>query len=82
MIEQLRTSGFEPDWTRVQTRQDFLAEIYKQPDLILADYNLPQFDALRALKMVQERDLDVPFIVVTGTLEEAAMECVKYSTAQ
>jgi DNA-binding NtrC family response regulator len=47
-------------------------------DIILADYSLPQFDALRALHLLQERDLDIPFIVVTGSVsEEAAVECMR-----
>ena len=47
-------------------------------DLILADYSLPQFDALRALHRLQEKGLDVPFIIITGSVsEEVAVECMK-----
>ncbi|MBI4841866.1 MAG: GAF domain-containing protein, partial [candidate division NC10 bacterium] len=51
-------------------------------DIILADYSLPQFDALRALRLLQERGLDIPFIVVTGSIgEEMAVECIKRGAA-
>src|SRR5688500_17475530 len=81
ILRALEKAGFEAEWQHVQSEEEFKAALKPELDVILADYNLPQFDALRALKMVQERDLDVPFIVVTGTLEEAAMECVKQGAA-
>jgi PAS domain S-box-containing protein len=50
--------------------------------VILADYSLPLFDALHALHLLQARNLDVPFIVVTGSIgEEAAVECMKRGAA-
>lgn len=82
MIEQLRLSGFELDWTRVQTQQDFLTEIQKQPDIILADYNLPQFSGLEAVRMLKQQSLDIPLIVVSGTVgEDRAVECIKEGAA-
>ncbi len=38
--------------------------------MILADYHLPGFDAARALRLLQERGLDIPFIVVSGFIGE------------
>src|SRR5262249_51789284 len=65
-----------------QTESDYLAELERSPDLILADYSLPRFNALRALELLRERGLDVPFIVVTGTIgEEQAVECIKRGAA-
>jgi len=78
ILHDLRRAGFEPVGERVETEADFLAHLDPAPDLILADYHQPQFDALRALRLVRERGLDVPVIVVTGTLgDEAAVECLK-----
>ncbi|MBI3471908.1 MAG: response regulator, partial [Candidatus Solibacter usitatus] len=75
---KLRQAGFAPDWTRVQNETEFLAHLDDPGlDLILADYNLPHFDALRALSRVQERNLNIPFIVITGFFEEEALECLK-----
>ena len=48
------------------------------PQMILADYSMPAFNALRALKLLRQRQLDIPFIVVTGTIsEETAVQCIK-----
>jgi DNA-binding NtrC family response regulator len=47
-------------------------------DLILADYTLPSFDGLSALRIVRQQLPDVPFIFVSGTLgEEVAIEALK-----
>ncbi len=78
MLHEVRQSGFVPDWRRVETEADYRAHLDPQLDLILADYSLPQFNALGALQLLQQTGLDVPFIVVTGTVsEEAAVECMK-----
>jgi PAS domain S-box-containing protein len=78
MLHELRRAGYTLDSQRVETRADFLAHLDPELDVILADFNLPQFDALRALHCLQERGLDVPFIIVTGSLnEEVAVECMK-----
>ena len=82
MLHELRRAGFEPYWQHVATEPDFLAGLTLPPDIILADYTLPQFDALRALRCVRERASDVPVIVVTGTLsDEAAVACLKQGAA-
>ncbi|MGC8722642.1 MAG: PAS domain S-box protein [Acidobacteriota bacterium] len=64
---------------RVETREEFLAALEEfEPDLILSDYNLPQFDGLSALRLAGERAPEVPFIIITGSLnEETAVECMK-----
>jgi PAS domain S-box-containing protein len=65
--------------TRVDTRADFAASLQRGGiDLILADYTLPSFDGLSALKLALSVRPDVPFIFVTGTLgEEVAIEALK-----
>ena len=65
--------------TRVDTRADFLASLkHGGFDIILADYTLPSFDGLSALRMTLEESPDVPFIFVSGTLgEEVAIETLK-----
>src|SRR5882672_4152795 len=76
---QLRAAGYDCDWRRVQTREEFEACL-DQPDfeLILADYNLPSFDGLSALGLLKERGLEIPFILISGMLgEERAIESVK-----
>ncbi len=67
------------DLTRVDTEAGFIQQIERgEFDLILADYTLPSFDGISALKLALERRPDVPFIFVSGTLgEEVAIEALK-----
>jgi signal transduction histidine kinase/DNA-binding response OmpR family regulator len=77
--EALETIGMVCDITRVETRADFAASLERGGfDVILADYVLPSFDGMSALKAAQQRRPDVPFIFVSGTLgEEVAVEALK-----
>lgn len=78
VLHELRRTGFEFNWQRVETESDYLSHLDSMPDLILADYSLPQFGALRALQLMQERGLDIPFIVVSGTIgEDLAVAAIK-----
>ncbi len=65
--------------TRVQTRAEFVAGLENAGiNLILADYKLPSFDGLSALKLALDARADLPFIFVSGSLgEEVAIEAVK-----
>ena len=72
MMIELWSAGFAPSWWRVDTREEYLARLDQPLDLILADYSLPQFDAPHALRLMQERKLDIPFIVVSGSIGEDA----------
>src|SRR5579864_2763858 len=82
MAHELRQSGFDLTWDRVDSEADYLAHLEKSPAIILADYSLPQFSGLRALELLQQRGLSVPFIVVSGTIgEEAAAAVVKLGAA-
>src|SRR4029453_3808213 len=67
------------DLRRVQTRTEFVAALASSKlDLILADYKLPSFDGLSALRLALEARPDLPFIFVSGTLgEEVAIEALK-----
>ncbi len=78
LLHELRRAGFEPQWRRVDNQADYSASLNARIDLILADYNLPDINAVKALHLLQERRLDIPFIVVTGTVtEQIVVECVK-----
>jgi serine phosphatase RsbU (regulator of sigma subunit)/PAS domain-containing protein len=70
MLQELRQGGFTPDGRIVDTEQDYVASLEPSLDLILADYVLPQFDAVQALQRLQERGLDIPFIIVSGNIGE------------
>jgi PAS domain S-box-containing protein len=64
---------------RVETREEFLRELEEfGPDLILSDYTLPRFDGMAALSLARERVPDIPFLIVTGSVnEETAVGCMK-----
>src|SRR5712664_4260595 len=75
----LETEGILCHVICVETQADFCAALEQGGfDLILADYTLPSFDGLSALKITREECLDAPFIFVSGTLgEEVAIEALK-----
>jgi len=82
MIEALRESGFAPNFRRVDTKDAYLRELDQPPDFILSDYSMPQFTAQDALRLMKERGLDVPFIIVSGCIgEDMAVECMKAGAA-
>lgn len=76
---ELRKANIEYQLQRVETKEQFLAALGEfKPDIILADYSLPRFTALEALKLLQQQKSNVPVILVTGShSEEAAVECMK-----
>jgi len=78
MVHELRQAGFDPAWQRVDNEADYQAHLDPALDVILADYSLPQWDAPRALRALQDRGFDVPFIMISGTVgEDVAVECMK-----
>ena len=78
ILHELRREGIEPAWQRVDTEADYLAHLKPDLDIILADYALPGFDGIRALHHLRDRGLDVPFIVLSGTLgDERAAAIIK-----
>src|SRR5207253_5247520 len=75
--ELLEANDFVCDITRVQTRGEFLAALEDGGiDLVLADYKLPSFDGLSALKLALSARPDLPFIFVSGFGEEIAIEAL------
>jgi PAS domain S-box-containing protein len=75
---EIKRAGFSLRYRSVETEKDYLAAIDSGVDVVVADYTLPGFSAMRALEILQERSLDIPFIVVTGSVgEEAAVACIR-----
>jgi two-component system, cell cycle sensor histidine kinase and response regulator CckA len=64
---------------RVDTRESFLHQLEAfQPDVILSDFTLPRFDGMSALSLAREHAPAVPFLIVTGSVnEETAVGCMK-----
>lgn len=78
-VDELQRGGYAVDHARVETAAELTAALDGQPwDVILADYSLPAFNGLAALKLVRARGLEVPLIIVTGTVgEETVAELMK-----
>jgi two-component system, cell cycle sensor histidine kinase and response regulator CckA len=77
-LRQLRRSGFDPDWQRVETREQFVAHLDPKIDIILAEYNVPHFGGLTALRCLRQSGLDIPFILLSGLLaDEMAAQCIR-----
>ncbi len=79
MEDEMRQAKLAFVSKRVAARQAFVSALTDfQPDIILADYNLPGFDGKAALKIVGEKYPEIPFIFVSGALgEELAIELLK-----
>jgi len=79
VVHELRRAGYAPKWKRVATETEFLAELKNLPDIILSDYAMPDFTGLRAAKLLQESGLDIPFILISGTVgEDVAVEAMQH----
>ena len=70
VLYELCRAGYEPAWSRVDNETDYRDNLSPALDVILADYSLPDFDALRALQILKSQDRDIPFIIVTGAVGE------------
>jgi sigma-B regulation protein RsbU (phosphoserine phosphatase) len=79
ILRELKSGGVDFVSLRVETGEDFEREIVAfHPDLILADYKLPNFNGARALALAKERCPDTPVIVISGAVgEETAVELLK-----
>jgi diguanylate cyclase (GGDEF)-like protein/PAS domain S-box-containing protein len=82
VADHLRRAGLDAIWERVDNEADFADKLTVGLDLIIADYHLPQFSAPRALAILKKADLDIPFIVVSGTVGEDAAVAVMRSGAR
>lgn len=79
IIRELEKNDFEIEQKRVETPQNFKKELKKKTwDVVIADYALPKFSGIDALKMVNESNLKIPFILVSGKIgEDTAVEAMK-----
>lgn len=79
IIRELKRNGYEVMLERVDTQKTMEDALDRQEwDVIIADYSMPQFDAVRAFRLIQERNDNLPFILVSGTIgENVAVEAMK-----
>ena len=79
LVRELRRSGFDFDWQRVDTEAEYLAKLSSNLHLIISDFEMPEFSGLQALKLLkQQPTLDIPFIIVSGAIgEETAVAAMR-----
>ena len=79
MVRELQRGGYAPTFERVETPEAMKASLEKQSwDVIIADYTMPHFSAPAALKLLKESKLDIPFIIVSGSIgEDIAVSAMK-----
>jgi len=77
IVRRLKNDDFHLEWTRVDDEEDYLLAIEAGFDLILSDWSLPDFSGLQALKIACDRELDTPFIIISGSIgEESAVDAL------
>ncbi|MCG8569807.1 MAG: response regulator, partial [Spirochaetes bacterium] len=79
VLYQLKKADYHPEFHCVESAEDMVTALQKEQwDIILADYNMPQFTALDALEILQDKQLDIPFIIISGNIgEELAVNAMK-----
>lgn len=79
IVRELRRGGYTVEFERVQTKADMQAALARRPwDVVLSDYTMPQFSALGALEALKDSGLDLPFLVISGTVgEDTAIAALK-----
>ncbi|MBI2829729.1 MAG: response regulator [Chloroflexi bacterium] len=71
MLRQLKTDGYDITFERVETAAAMKTALDSRDwDAVISDYMLPQFGGLGALKLFQECQLDIPFIIISGCIGE------------
>jgi PAS domain S-box-containing protein len=82
LLRELVRAGFKPDSKRVDTEAEYLTNLDPALDIILSDYSMPQFSGLRALELLNERGLEIPFILVSANIgEETAVSAMRSGAA-
>lgn len=83
LLIELREQGYEPEYRRVDNAGALHEALQEDKwDLVVCDYNLPGFSASAALAILQEHHLDLPFLLVSGTVPEGAAVAAMKSGAR
>ena len=80
IMRALRNNGYDvSDYERVDNETDMIDALKNRRwDVIISDYSMPNFSATAALKLTKDNQIDIPFIIVSGTMgEEAAVAAMK-----
>jgi diguanylate cyclase (GGDEF)-like protein len=80
LIIELERGGYNPIYQRVDNRATMQAALDSSSnwDIVLADYSMPEFSPIAALNLLKSKNLDLPFIIVSGKIgEDTAVEAMK-----
>ena len=79
LLRELRRGGYAPEFERVETPEGLNDALARQSwDMVVSDHAMPRFNGLQALKLTQEKGLDIPFIIVSGSIgEDVAVAAMK-----
>jgi DNA-binding NtrC family response regulator len=66
LVRELYRAGFDPHWLRVETEEDYVSHLGQGLNLILSDSDMTRFSSLRALDLLKQSGLEIPFVIVSG----------------
>jgi PAS domain S-box-containing protein len=79
LVRELKKNGFEPEFERVESAKGMSDALDRQKwDIVISDHSVPGFGSLQALEIIKQKKVDIPFIVLSGTIgEEVAVNVMK-----
>src|SRR4030042_3995727 len=79
LLWELRWGGYNPIYERVETAAEMNTALERQTwDVITSDHSMPHFSTPEALALLKKEELDIPFIIVSGSIgEEMAVAAMK-----
>jgi DNA-binding NtrC family response regulator len=79
ILRMLERAGYATVCERVETAAEMDEAIEREHwDIVISDFRVPQFDAFAALRLLQQKDCDIPVIVVSGSIaEDTAVSMMK-----
>jgi PAS domain S-box-containing protein len=79
-VRALKKGGYDPAYERVETAGAMRTALREKTwDIIVCDYQMPQFNGLAAIALLKETGIDIPLIIVSGAIgEETAADCMRY----
>jgi len=77
LAHELRRGGYDVTYQRVDTAAAMRFALEEKPwDIVISDFSMPQFDGLMALEILQQSSLDLPFIIISGSIGETTAVAV------
>src|ERR1700722_7540309 len=79
LVRELKKNGFDPEFERVESARQMTDALEKKRwDIVISDHSVPGFGSLEALDIIKKKHIDIPFIVLSGTIgEEVAVNVMK-----